>query len=123
MASCRLSLFTINLFIWYAFGLLSCYVYGLTVITNFHTFLVFIEANTHLMLQYLFYAGLFILSVSVITKIALGSDLNIRSPINIVIQEKNKASDNIFKIILIIELQKKIFFSVREIHIFVIPKL
>ena len=78
----------INLFIWYAFGLLSCYVYGLTVITNFHTFLVFIEANTHLMLQYLFYAGLFILSVSVITKIALGSDLNIRSPINIVIQEK-----------------------------------
>ena len=88
MASCRLSLFTINLFIWSAFGLLSCYVYGPTVITNFHTFLVFIEANTHLMLQYLFYTGFFILSVSVITKIALGSDLNIRSPINIVIQEK-----------------------------------
>ena len=54
MASCRLSLFTINLFIWSAFGLLSCYVYGPTVITNFHTFLVLIEANTHLMLQYLF---------------------------------------------------------------------
>ena len=30
--------------------------------------------------------------------------------------------DNILKIILIIELQK-FFFSVREIHIFVIPKL
>ena len=88
MASCRLSLFTINLFIWSAFGLLSCYVYGPTFITNFCTVLVFIEANTHLMLQYLFYAGLFILSVTVITKIALGSDLNIRSPINIVIQEK-----------------------------------
>jgi len=52
MASCRLSLFTINLFIWSAFALLSCYVYGPTFITNFHTFLVFIEANTHLMLQY-----------------------------------------------------------------------
>ena len=88
MASCRLSLFTINLFIWSAFGLLSCYVYDPTVITNFCTVLVFIEANTHLMLQYLFYTGLLILSVTVITKIALGSDLNIRSPINIVIQEK-----------------------------------
>ena len=82
-ASCRLSLFTINLFIWSAFGLLSCYVYGPTFITNFCTVLVFIEANTHLMLQYLFYAGLFILSVTVITKIALGSELNIRSPLKI----------------------------------------
>ena len=51
MASCRLSLFTINLFIWSAFGLLSCYVYGPTIITNFCTVLLFIEANTHLMLQ------------------------------------------------------------------------
>ena len=88
MASCRLSLFTINLFIWSALGLLSCYVYGPTVITNIYTVVLFIESNIHLMIQYLFYIGLFILSVSVITKIALGSDLNIRSPINIVIQEK-----------------------------------
>ena len=88
MSSCRLSLFTINLSIWSVFGLLSCYVYGPTIITNFYTILVLIEANTHLMLQYLFYTGLFLLSVTVITKIALGSDINIRSPINIVIQEK-----------------------------------
>ena len=80
MVSCRLSLFTINLFIWSAFGLLSCYVYGPTFITNFCTILTFIEANTHLMLQYLFHTGLFILSVTVITKIALGSDLKESDP-------------------------------------------
>ena len=88
MASCRLSLSMINLFIWSAVGLLSCYLYGPTVITNFYTVLVFFEANLHLFLHYLFYTGLFILSVTVITKIALGSDLNIRSPINITIQDK-----------------------------------
>ena len=90
MSSCRFSLFTINLFIWSVFGLLSCYVYGPTIITNFYTILVLLEANTHLMLQYIFYTGLFILSVTVITKIVLGSDINIRSPINIVIQENNE---------------------------------
>jgi len=88
MASYRLSLFTINMFIWSAFGLLSCYVYGPTIITNFYTVLTFIETNTHLLLPYLFNTGLFILSVTVITKIAMGSDLNIQSPINIVIQDK-----------------------------------
>ena len=72
MASYRPNLFTINLFIWSSFGLLSCYVFGPTVITNFHTVLFFIEAKTHMMLQYLFYTGLFILSMSVITKIASG---------------------------------------------------